>query len=46
MNQLESSSKMKCITGGFAIDELGFVQHVAASRGGLDLNRLAREELA
>lgn len=29
MKQLESSSKMKCITCGFAINELGFVQHVA-----------------
>lgn len=52
MDQREGNSRMKYTTGGFAVDELGFVQHVAArvlvaaSHGGLDLNRLAREELA
>ncbi|MBN8751340.1 MAG: hypothetical protein J0I65_28115 [Variovorax sp.] len=43
---------MKYTTSGFAVDEIEFLQHVpvrvlvAAARGKLDLNRLAREELA
>ncbi|WP_143476440.1 hypothetical protein [Pseudacidovorax sp. RU35E] len=43
---------MKYTTCGFAVDELEFLQHVpsrvlvAASSGKLDLNQLAREELA
>ncbi|MGH8585252.1 MAG: hypothetical protein ACREWE_03405 [Gammaproteobacteria bacterium] len=43
---------MAYTTGDFTIDELGFIQTAAAkvlaavARGELDLNRLAREELA
>jgi hypothetical protein len=43
---------MSYTTNGFTIDEVGFIQLAsnkvlaAAARGELDLNRLAREELA
>ena len=43
---------MTYTTGNFTVDELGFIQTAAAkvlaaaARGELDLNRLAREELA
>ena len=43
---------MSYTTHGFTIDEIGFIQTAltevlaAAARGELDLNRLAREELA
>ena len=43
---------MALTTNGFTIDEVGFIQLAltkvlgAVSRGELDLNRLAREELA
>lgn len=43
---------MAYTTGNFTIDEVGFIQIAtskvlaAAARGELDLNRLAREELA
>ncbi len=43
---------MSYTTNGFTIDELGFIQIAltkvlaAAARGEVDLNRLAREELA
>ena len=43
---------MSYTTHGFTVDEIGFIQTAltkvlaAAARGELDLNRLAREELA
>ena len=43
---------MSYTTGGFTVDEVGFIQHAtsrvlaAVARGELDLNQLAREELA
>jgi hypothetical protein len=43
---------MSYLTGNFGIDELGFIQTAltrvlaAAARGEIDLNQLAREELA
>ena len=43
---------MSCTTNEFTVDELGFIQIAltkvlaSAARGELDLNRLAREELA
>ena len=43
---------MTCTTQQFTVDELGFIQTAlakvlgAAARGEIDLNRLAREELA
>jgi hypothetical protein len=52
INQTRGINQMALTTNEFTIDEVGFIQIAltkvlaAAARGELDLNRLAREELA